>query len=64
MKYLEKFPILGVAKLSNAETFTPSAVTVQWCHEGPSLILHGSAAAQDLPFFCWFFPFKFFCPFV
>lgn len=59
MKYLEKFPIPGVAKPANAETFIPSAVTVQWCHEGASLILHSSAGAQNLLLFCCFFPFKF-----
>lgn len=59
MKYLEKFPIPRVAKPVNAETFTPSAVTFLRCHEAPSLILHSSAAAQNLPLFCWFFLFKF-----
>lgn len=63
MKYLEKFPIPGVAKLANAETFTPSAVIVQWCHEGPSLILHSSAAAPNLPFFAGFSILNFLLPF-
>lgn len=58
MKYLETFPIPGVAKPADAKSFPPSAVPIQWCHEGPSLILHSSAAAQNLPRFCCFFPFK------
>lgn len=61
MEYLEKFPIPGVAKPARSNTFTASAVTVQWCREGASGILHSSAAAQKLPLFCWFFPSEFSC---